>query len=130
VETLGEEMNRILFAAARGARIQVSSYHILWSDTDVIVTNKQDPRIIEYRIHPEDLHLEYGPVSNMIHCLGLSEYMRKELIGMYQLNPLGLALIKIDFYYADICAFDACTNHKQKALFLLLLAEALADEGL
>ena len=52
---------RLLFAAARGARLQKyePKWHG-WCDTD------ERPDVggeADYRIHPDDLQLQYGPVS-------------------------------------------------------------------
>ena len=61
-------MSRILFAAARGARIQVM-YQRVWIPLTHI---SLEPNAHAYHIHPEDAHLEYGPISTLLREMALT----------------------------------------------------------
>ena len=67
-------MSRILFAAARGARIQVM-YLSKWIPLThlSLVPNSYAYR----RIHPDDEHLQYGPISTAL----------REMAEDYSWNP-------------------------------------------
>ena len=61
---MNHETQRLLVAASRGARVQ-THYHDdrpTWRSTGVIYSHAEDCGIPQ-RIHPEDTHLQYGPVS-------------------------------------------------------------------
>jgi hypothetical protein len=75
----------------------------------------------EYRIHPDDEHLQYGPISTALRELAVQ----------------GLVLeIKTDwefmarYYFTDIAWEKVPHDVDHRSLFLLILAEALADEGM
>jgi hypothetical protein len=62
-------MSRLLFAAARGARIQALDKNlgaILSSHAPLELSNDKRP----YRIHPDDAHLQYGPISTALRLRG------------------------------------------------------------
>ena len=105
---------RILFAVARGARAQVqlgpnrgwiNSTQLTWHDDCV------------YRIHPDQLEYQYGPISTALREVALTgdcddadtPYIR-------------ITMLKEDGY--------SDSTEDQRCVFLLILAEALADEGL
>jgi len=93
-------MSRLLFAAARGARMQRSAA----SDW-------------EYRIHPDDAHLQYGPISTAL----------REMAEDYSWNP------SWEHRVAHAAADDFAVKFHGEPdypLFYLILAEALADSGL
>jgi hypothetical protein len=113
-------MSRLLFAAARGARIEFRlSEKSHWAE--VLYAPKKYSSDF-YRIHPDDAHLQYGPISTALRDAAKSGYMGTVFIapkdmGSYSLRTeWGMALFKT----------DAVT----RSLFLLILAEVLADEGL
>jgi len=117
-------MSRLLFAAARKARIQAYDPRLGWissSHAPLELSNDTRP----FRIHPDDLHLQYGPVSTALreaaedihHPLNCARwwwgnYLPKDWAGTYSLAP----------WERD--------SPLHRSLFLLILAEALADEGL
>jgi len=120
-------MSRLLFAAARGARIERLWFKYKdephnWEICKVFsVANESD---YELRIHPDDLHLQYGPISTDL--LNTASYELTE----NQFPSLGL-------YAAMACYLDGLwhlewvkQNTGTRALAILILAEALADEGL
>ena len=96
-------MSRLLFAAARGARMQRSAA----SDW-------------EYRIHPDDAHLQYGPISTAL----------REMAEDYSWNPSWEH--RVAHAAADEFTefFDSRQGEPDYPLFYLILAEALADSGL
>jgi hypothetical protein len=118
-------MSRLLFAAARGARIQVLGKNIhefWWNTQDFSKRHSHD-----YRIHPDDAHLQYGPISTSVRLMAETPWITGYPDNMLLPPHLG---------------FNVCCDTKEqqleyamssgnvKALFLLILSEALADEGL
>ena len=114
-------MSRLLFAAARGARVQrqqlaVHSDRTWWEDC-ALQWGMDD----ELRVHPDDEHLQYGPVST-----ALIEFAET---GKEPYTLMGLMALEA-FYYEWVYP-DAGENSDEYArMFALILAEALADEGL
>ena len=85
------------FAAARGARIQIF--------------------VAETRIHPDDAHLQYGPISTAL--LKLAE---DDSWNPSEERSLAIAVARqFQVYFGD---------EPDYPLFYLFLAEALADEGM
>ena len=105
-------MSRILFAAARGARIQVM-YRKGWIPAVAVRTDD----IYKYRIHPADSHLGYGPIS-----MALLKLAEDDSWNPSEERALALAVARqFQVYFGDEPDFE---------LFYLFLAEALADEGM
>ena len=106
-------MSRLLFAAARGARIQVM-YLSKWIPlTHIsIVPNKH-----AYRIHPEDAHLQYGPISTLLREMALTG----DCDGA-DIPYIRTTLLTEEGYWKS--------TEDQQCVFCLILAEALADEGM
>ena len=90
------------FAAARGARIQIF--------------------VAETRIHPDDEHLQYGPISTALREMAEDPPRSTE------------AIWPVERYYLDVYKSSeemyVWADSLQKSLILLLVAEALADEGM
>lgn len=112
--------SRLLHAAARGARIQ-SQYHnwttggLEWREADL---NK----LYGSRIHPDDEHLSYGPISTEL---------RKEA----EFPPSKMLFFRGHLFYYISIYKGLYDSHQEMStleqqLFLLILAETLADEGL
>jgi hypothetical protein len=120
-------MSRLLFAAARGARIE-AEWKGIWSGVAGIHLVPK----FNYRIHPADAHLQYGPISTELRKaaenIAEKAYLQ-DLLGHY-----GIAAI--DDYLSRSDEFGYCWDKTmnatamQKQLFLLILAECLADSGL
>lgn len=58
-------MSRLLFAAARGARIQINGFTATvpsWYDSHKWSSMHESV----LRIHPDDEHLQYGPISTAV----------------------------------------------------------------
>jgi predicted hydrolase (HD superfamily) len=105
--------SRLLFAAARGARIQFSNDEE-WMEKAVWGFHHD----VDYRIHPDDEHMQYGPISTALRNAAES--------GEYPYTVTGLAAETMAHYERDlsgVCAEGYNT-------FLLILAEVLADEGM
>jgi hypothetical protein len=111
-------MSRLLFAAARGARIQsrwIDS--VQWQKTGqfVFVDGMR-----HYRIYPADEHLAYGPVSTAL----------REMAEDPKHNS------SWEHFLANSAAnefteyFDSRRGEPDYQLFYLFLAEFLADEGM
>ena len=114
-------MSRLLFAAARGARIMSPN---LEAPLSLIWINNTIDHGIDYYIHPEDEHLQYGPISTAVLEVEMRELMSSQF-------PV------VAVHAAIACGIDSewvVTWRTQgvgdRATALLILAEALADEGL
>ena len=105
-------MSRLLFAAARGARIEAECKGI-WSGVAGIHLVPK----FNYRIHPDDAHLQYGPISTAL--LKLAE---DDSWNPSEERSLAIAVARqFQVYFGD---------EPDYPLFYLFLAEALADEGM
>jgi hypothetical protein len=108
-------MSRLLFAAARGARIE-AEWKGVWSGVAGIHFVPE----FNYRIHPDDEHLQYGPVSTAL----------REMAEDPKYNS------SWEHFLANAAAndftefFDSRRGEPDYPLFYLFLAEALADEGM
>ena len=113
-------MSRLLFAAARGARIQSQ-----WRDAHTPTyqewqTNNQFVFIDTmryYRIHPADEHLAYGPISTALREIALTGDYEE-----YSIPYFTFGIEREDNYWES--------TKEQRRVFCLILAEALADSGL
>ena len=124
-------MSRLLFAAARGARIQRRHFKDAWnyweSTRVMLLTNldKTDSDY-DYRIHPDDEHLQYGPVST-----ALRERADCDLVVKSNwVDPL-LLQVSVATNYAD--QWGRTWREQtvfERSLALLIQAEELADEGM
>ena len=107
-------MNRLLFAAARGARIEVKALG-RWTGSEFISLGEFTT--YPYRIHPEDEHLQYGPISTALREVAIT--------GNCEVADVPYCRVEIereDGYWSG--------TREQRIVFLLILAEALADEGM
>ena len=114
-------MNRLLFAAARGARIEVkvpydSGKHF-WEESFKYSSMHESV----LRIHTDDLHLQYGPIST-----ALREYAETGKTQYTLTAMLAMAAYNHEKEYPFILA----SEWPHASMFALILAEALADEGL
>jgi len=72
-------MSRLLFAAARGARIQVRVFEFdKWINTPGIRFGNHDV----YRIHPDDEHLQYGQISSRVALCGAARLVPRHTIWL------------------------------------------------
>ena len=115
-------MSRLLFAAARGARIKPPRTYMHSSLR--MVDGKAECKLYQHYvddqgcyIHPDDAHLQYGPVSTELRKMSEDSSWNSSW-GRY------IARAFAD-EFSDI--FGPATNYP---LFYLILAEALADEGM
>jgi len=114
-------LSRLLFAAARGARIEPPN---AYEYTSVRAVNGKVQSKTYWiardtesgYIHPEDEHLQYGPISTALRN-----------------DALGLPLTGT-WWFAQLALHNEGDLHTmsptERSMFLLLVAEALADEGL
>lgn len=132
-------VERLKFAWARGARIQNDYAARGYMGAGWKPTKSDDgwrtigmPVVLDdthYRIHPDDAHLEYGPLSSAMRSAGIH--------GIEGLTPLTADAYQVyqhitgglhPTYYAEDCgAADPKEVGRMHALFI---AELLADEGL
>ena len=115
-------MSRLLFAAARRARIQTNDRGG-WLDAAYIPT--ADYKGDDFRIHPDDEHLQYGPIST-----ALREMAKQPKVLVHKLVNLPhfgfMIFVESENESREVLQCDTLTH----SLFYLLLAEALADEGM
>ena len=112
-------MNRLLHAAARGAKMQTKwlDSGAQWQTTGQLVL-VDDMRY--YRIHPADEHLQYGPISTALRDMAEDDgTWRTDL----RWNIAHIVANEFNDYYDWQCEPDY-------PLFYLFLAEFLADEGM
>lgn len=115
-------MSRLLFAAARGARIEYKGGYPTWRDAEgAYMTMRGMPEI--YRIRPDDEHLQYGPIST-----ALRELEGKKLLSFYDFGNSAVQYYAHQWLGNGDHFFRGDELHR--SLFLLILSEALADEGL
>jgi len=122
-------MSRLLFAAARGARIQSRWYDSLQWQTSAQLVFEDTMR--RYRIHPADEHLQYGPISTALRVFAEDSPSFAGSIGYPAYGHMWRELKdyviggtrRSRLYYEHV-------NELHRSLFLLLMAEALADEGM
>lgn len=133
-------MNRLLMAAARGARVQTivdistncQCIHCGGKnafDEEERVTLNDNMVLVA---HPDDAAYLYGPISTELRTAAENITDKKylqDLLGHY-----GIAAI--DDYLSSSDEFGYCWDKAmnapaiQKQLFLLILAESLADKGM
>ena len=113
-------MSRLLFAAARGARVQTWIGALEWREEFRVAISNADQYWV--RIHPDDEHLQYGPISTALRRN--AEDPPRIIDGLWPVEKNYLNVYK----YSDEMYVWADDLHK--SLMLLLVAEALADEGL
>ena len=109
-------MSRLLHAAARGAKMQTKWVDSgeQWQTTGQIVL-VDDMRY--YRIHPNDEHLQYGPISTALRMLAEDDSWNPS-----EEQSLAVAVARqFQVFFDDEPDFE---------LFYLFLAEFLADEGM
>ena len=107
-------MSRLLFAAARGARILYGSGRL---PTDLVSLEEDAVQFI----HQDDEHLQYGPISTAYRAAAEGPEGYPDVL----VKDIGAIYASIKDYYDYKQADDM-----QKQFYLLFLAEYLADEGL
>ena len=113
-------MSRLLHAAARGARIQSR-----WVDGTQWQTTCQFMFVDDmrcYRIHPDDEHLQYGPISTALR--EMAEDPALWTSKCWKWSIASSAAGEFNVY------LDAWRCEPDYPLFYLILAEFLADEGM
>ena len=109
-------MSRLLHAAARGARVQ-ALYQRCWIPLKHI---SFEPNSHLYRIHPDDKHLGYGPISTEL----------REMAADDSWNPNSYRVLAVAAANEFKEYFDSRQGEPDYPLFYLFLAEFLADEGM
>lgn len=108
---MGGGMSRLLHAAARGARIEGLS-----GAYDTVRNLHAWPQ--DFRIHPDDEHLQYGPISTALREMAADDSWKP---CSYRVLAIA-ASNEFQVYLGGI--------RDDYPLFYLILAEFLADEGL
>ncbi len=115
--------SRLLFAAARGAKVEEHIGGNRWVEVSLIRLVNADQ--CEYRICPRHKHLEYGPISTALRDVAFKMEDDDDILGCVAHG----GLFKMEWNYYDVHSF-ALADLETRVTFLLILAEALADEGL
>lgn len=111
-------MTRLLFAAARGARIEKTNTDGEFRSTCAVPLWDMDESAYSWRIHPDDAHLQYGPISSALRDAAVTGAFPYTVAGL-----MAETAVRYEREYGVVFADDYI-------MFLLLLAEALADTGL
>jgi len=114
---MGKIMSRLLFAAARGARIGWQTLSGQWCAAFNLLDVQSEGGQHAYRIHPDDEHLQYGPISTALREMAL--------MGDYEDNTIPYFTFEIE---REGNYWESTAD--QRRVFCLILAEALADEGM
>lgn len=118
---------RMMHALARGARFQwiSSDWHSDQKWHDCAVGTMDYPfSETSLRIHPDDAHLEYGPISG-----AMRDIVRFD--GPLEYNPYWQMALKWLSEYATYCEPQASIHSFDEwGMFMLFAAEYLADMGL
>ena len=110
-------MSRLLFAAARGARIGWEHDGEWYSAMSMCIgPSKAD----NGTIHPDDAHLQYGPISTALREMAETCTHSSSWAGF-------LATSAANEY---TMFFDSRFGEPDYPLYYLILAEFLADEGM
>jgi hypothetical protein len=121
-------MSRLLHAAARGARIQGRYVDDTpqWHTVRKVYLVEDLPY---QRIHPDDEHLQYGPISTALRdCDGEFQLM---YIDSEQMHDFAIRSAIVANYANNMMhEWQQNKDRLTRSLFLLILAEALADSGL
>ena len=130
-------MNRILMAAARGARIGMWNYTAQeWQLTTTFFTDPHDH--VHFAIYPGDEHLAYGPVSTALREMAEQDIAidcclpARSVCGWSCRSPtsyLAYLTVYFDWHNAEGYTYMEC-KPLHRSLFLLILSEALCDAGL
>lgn len=110
-------IQRLKFAWARGARIQVffNDDPYWWDDSHPTFQGKNH----KYRIHPDDVHLEYGPLSKAM----------RERPQFHECDRVGLVAFAVALeLFSEGNTYSG--SAEEWGMFYLFAAELLADEGL
>ncbi len=109
-------IQRLKFAYARGARIECQGYDTHWYGTKTPAWNSR----YRYRIHPDDAHLEYGPLSTALRARTQLQYTARTVAEtlFLMVDEIG----SVDFFESG--------NWFLSDLWDDFCAEALADRGL
>jgi hypothetical protein len=113
---------RILFAAARGARIE-TQYQYPKKKWGTVAGIRTDHFYL-YRIHRDDVHLQYGPISTALRELEMFA-LEEDRIPELALHAIIACSLDSDWLRTWLTQAPG-----ERALAILIIAEALADEGL
>jgi hypothetical protein len=126
-----ESLPILLHAAARGARLQLDyGYPEPYRWKNVAIMPSRDSKIDQWRIHPADQHMRYGPISSV-----LAEMAEKPPAWFAEFRTRRIwEEVASDLAYrgfdCDQFAWHNNTSTLDRSLFLLLVAESLIEDGL
>lgn len=122
--------DRLKFAWARGARLETwrpygtfERREAHWSDLGGWASSTSHMEHCQHRVHPDDAHLEYGPISSAMRDRAIYDEMSDEAAA-------GYLLVKDCVPRGIISLEEMDTAQTIMGMFALFAAEYLADEGL
>lgn len=120
-------IQRLKFAQARGARIEYKDpqdHKSKWTTTPAPCWYPWH----EYRVHPGDAHLEYGPISRRLREAALhGSTPMNYVLDADDNHEMDLRSKALDYVQCNLASHDGQDNCRT---YLLFEAERLADEGL
>jgi hypothetical protein len=94
----------------------------VWVDTHSMPLDPFNTLFMHRRIHPDDAHLQYGPISTEFRTLAKNPPPSTSGCGPVVKNYINKYKSSDEVY--------RCMSNLDKSLFLLLISEVIADEGL
>lgn len=124
---MSEPLSILLHAAARGARLQTKS-GLGWNT--VYFSPHKHTNVATWRIHPNDKHLRYGPISRVL--FEAAKEPQNYLSDLITKDSTIEEWTAKDYAFSFKEAEDTfhVLTKEQSSFFLLLVAEALAHDGL
>lgn len=121
-------MSRLLHAAARGARLQVKDYYATRKWVTVDIRPSADSRPDEWRIHPGDAHLQYGPISSALRRMAGDD--DEDVFSADEIPDWALRIAELSIVCGGWMTSWFHQSPDERRTALCVMAEALADEGL
>lgn len=126
-------IQRLKFAWARGARLEVQikpdfDRGNAWSREYNCPRTVADMNLYRYnwRIHPKDEHLQYGPISTALRLAVIEGYDVVSMTG----HQVGLGMANCLWYHMTWEHTASTSSPEEFSMARLFMAELLADEGL
>ena len=129
---MNHRAQRLLVAASRGARVELYESSTAWGgprwvETD-IVWLQNDDLLEDRRVHPDDAHLQYGPIATQLRLMAAStEHEWDETSIRYMADQYVYDFIT-SITWEERCTVADDRDHRPWQL--LFAAELAADEGM
>jgi len=125
--TMTHHAQRLLVAASRGARVQ--NKHSLprqcWVDSNDVYL---DGFVHSQRIHPDDAHLQYGPIATQLRLMAASTQHEWDETSIRYMADQYVYDFVTNITWEERCTVADDRDHRPWQL--LFAAELAADEGM